>query len=420
MGLAYEQCGRFDDAIAAFRKAIDLSATSTLPRALLAHAYALSGRKSEVSALLDELNELSTQRYVSPYRIAAVYAALGDRDRTFKWLEHAYEGRDGWLIWLAVDPVFDSLGSDERVTDLLGRVGLSKVRTQAFGTNGAASSLISSAQAGPRPRESLGRGIRRAVLISVAMIVLLAAGYLLFRFFTRTPKNPRSANFQQLTYQPGPEFFPSLSPDGKAIVYASHASGNWDIYFERIGDSSPLNLTRQFVADDFQPAFSPDGQRIAFRSERDGGGVYVMSATGESPVRVSDFGYSPSWSPDGGRILVGTEKIPQPSTRPTKSQLWGIELKSGQRQRISEGDALQPAFSPHQKRIAYWSRGDRYGQREHIWTIPADGGEAVAVTDGSSTDLNPVWSPDGTYLYFSSNRGGSSNIWRVAIDEDTG
>jgi dipeptidyl aminopeptidase/acylaminoacyl peptidase len=64
--------------------------------------------------------------------------------------------------------------------------------------------------------------------------------------------------------------------------------------------------------------------------------------------------------------------------------------------------------------------GDRYGQREHIWTIPVSGGEPVAVTDGSSTDLNPVWSPDGKYLYFSSNRGGSSNIWRVLIDEDTG
>jgi Tol biopolymer transport system component len=145
-----------------------------------------------------------------------------------------------------------------------------------------------------------------------------------------------------------------------------------------------------------------------------------MNANGNSPVRVSDFGYSPSWSPDSGQILVGTEKIPQPSTRPTKSQLWIIDLKSGQRQRISEGDALQPASSPHYKRIAYWSRPDRYGQREHIWTIPVSGGEPVAVTDGSSTDLNPVWSPDGKYLYFSSNRGGSSNIWRVLIDEDTG
>ena len=56
-----------------------------------------------------------------------------------------------------------------------------------------------------------------------------------------------------------------------------------------------------------------------------------MGATGESITRVSDFGYSPSWSPDGTQILVGTEKIPQPSTRPTKSQLWRIDVKTGQR-----------------------------------------------------------------------------------------
>jgi serine/threonine-protein kinase len=418
MALAYEQCGRYGDAIAGFQKAIALSETSTLPRALLARTYALAGKKSEVSALLNELNELSTQRYVSPYRIASVYAALGDRERAFKWLEHAYGGRDGWLIWLAVDPVFDSLRSDERLTDLLHRIGLPSPQT--VGKHTTDSRLISPAQDGPQSAKSFGRRFSRAMLISAAAVVLLAGGHLLFRFVNRPAKSPQSASFQQLTFQSGPEFFPSLSPDGKAIVYASRASGNWDIYFQRLGNSRSINLTREFAIDDSQPAFSPDGQRIAFRSERDGGGVYVMSANGESPVRVSDFGYSPSWSPDGGRIIVGTEKIPQPSTRPTKSQLWMIDLKSGQRQQISEGDALQPAFSPHQKRIAYWSRGDRYGQREHIWTIPAGGGEAAAVTDGSSSDLNPVWSPDGTYLYFASNRGGSSNIWRVAIDEDTG
>jgi Tol biopolymer transport system component len=249
---------------------------------------------------------------------------------------------------------------------------------------------------------------------------VLAVAYWFFFVRTRTAKGPEAINYQQVTYQSGPEFFPSLSRDGQSIVYASRASGNWDIYFQRIGDGNPTNLTKDSSSDDSQPAFSPDGDRIAFRSERDSGGVYVMKANGESPVRVCDFGYSPSWSPDGAQILVGTEKIPQPSTRPTKSQLWSIDVKSGQRQRISEGDALQPTFSPNQKRIAFWSRPDRYGQREHIWTVPAAGGEPVAVTDGSSTDLNPVWSPDGKYLYFSSNRGGSSNIWRVVIDEATG
>ncbi|HEX6717049.1 MAG TPA: protein kinase [Pyrinomonadaceae bacterium] len=426
MGLAYEQCGRYDEAIAAFQKAIAISGTSTLPRVLLARTYALSGRKSEALALLDELNELSTQYYVSPYRVAAVYAALRDRDRAFKWLDYAYEGRDGWLIWLAVDPVVDDLRSDERFTDLVSKVGLLGVRRPgAAFTAREARNLkeenVSALRAGPKQRQAaaLQGGALRAVLIVAVALVVLAAGYW-FLAQKRSTKGPEAVNFQQITYQSGPEFFPSLSPDGKSIVYASRASGNWDIYFQRIGDGNSINLTKDSSTDDTQPAFSPDGDRVAFRSERDGGGIYAMNANGESPVRICDFGYSPAWSPDGGQIVVGTEKIPQPSTRPTKSQLWMIDFKSGQRQRISEGDALQPTFSPHQKRIAYWSRPDRYGQREHIWTIPAGGGDAIAVTDGSFTELNPVWSPDGMYLYFSSNRGGSSNIWRIAIDEDTG
>jgi|GEM_PF-127351 len=422
MALAYEQCGRYDEAIVAFQQAIALSGTSTLPRALLARTYALAGKKSEATALLDELCELSTQSYVSPYRIAAVYAALGDRERAFKWLEHAYEGRDCWLIWLAVDPVVDDLRSDKRFGDLLSRLGLASLDGLFEEEN------KSGRVARPRPSHSGGkppfltRSFPRSAL-AVMALGLLGVGYVFVKYFMRnkTVTGPAVINFAQVTYESGPEFFPSLSPDGNSVAYASRASGNWDIYVQNVsGGGNATNLTRNSSTDDSQPAFSPDGQRIAFRSEREGGGVYVMQADGESPVRVADFGYSPSWSPDGGEILVGTEKIPQPSTRPTKSQLWKIDLKTRQRQLVSEGDALQPVFSPHQKRIAYWSRPDRYGQREHIWTIPAAGGDAVAVTDGSSTDLNPVWSPDGKYLYFSSNRGGSTNIWRVGIDEDTG
>src|SRR5205823_13412040 len=117
----------------------------------------------------------------------------------------------------------------------------------------------------------------------------------------------RNATFTQLTDQSGPEYFPSLSPDGKSFAYASYAAGQWDIYLQRVGGRNPTNLTKDSPADDTQPAFSPDGERIAFRSERNGGGIYVMGATGESVTRVSDFGYTPSWSPNGEEILVGTE-----------------------------------------------------------------------------------------------------------------
>ena len=65
-----------------------------------------------------------SRRYVSPYTVAAIYAGLGEKDQTFKWLERAYEERDVWLMNLKVDPVFAKLRSDKRFQDLLTRAGL--------------------------------------------------------------------------------------------------------------------------------------------------------------------------------------------------------------------------------------------------------------------------------------------------------
>jgi TolB protein len=78
---------------------------------------------------------------------------------------------------------------------------------------------------------------------------------------------------------------------------------------------------------------------------------------------------------------------------------------------------VQPAWSPNNKRIAYW--GTETGQRD-MFTIPVAGGDAVAVTNDAAIDWGPKWSSDGRYLYFASDRGGAMNIWRVAIDESTG
>ncbi|MGH9967020.1 MAG: TPR end-of-group domain-containing protein [Pyrinomonadaceae bacterium] len=430
LALAYEQKQMYDEAIAEFQKAISLSGRSALSLALLGHTYAVSGLKSEALAVLDQLNDLSKERYVSPYRIAAIHAGVGDKDRAFQWLERAYEERDGWLIWLKLDPVMEVLSSDRRFIDLLQRIvpaATASLATAEFARAGSDTQIAREERA-ELPAHSLSRSWWTTRPATIALVVgliavLASVWYLVLQRYNPVTNDvgaPRTPNFTQLTYQPGTEFFPSLSPDGKSLAYASRTSGNWDIYIQRVGGTNPINLTQNSPADDSQPAFSPDGERIAFRSEREGGGIYLMGATGESIIKVSDFGYSPSWSPDGADILVGTEKIPQPSTRPTKSQLWKIDVKTGQRKMISEGDVLQPNYSPHKTRIAYWSRPTRAGKREDIWTIPADGGEAVPITNGSTQDLNPVWSTDGKYLYFSSNRGGSVNVWRVGIDENSG
>jgi len=226
--------------------------------------------------------------------------------------------------------------------------------------------------------------------------------------------------FTQVTTQPGREHFPSVSPDGKWIVYDGNQKGNSDIYLQSVGGQNAINLTSDSPDDDTQPAFSPDGERIAFRSERQGGGLFVMGRTGESVRRITDKGYSPAWSPDGLRLVFALDG-PNVFNR-SPSELWVVTLASGESHRFFDDDGVQPSWSPHGFRVAYWAvkaKGRVEGQRD-IFTISTDGGVPVPVTSDTAIDWNPVWSPDGRYLYFSSNRGGSMNLWRVAIDERSG
>jgi hypothetical protein len=71
-----------------------------------------------------QLQTISSTRYVSPYGLAQIYAALNDKEQAFKWLQIAYDDRAVWMSYLAVDPVFDGLRSDQRFQDLLRRVRL--------------------------------------------------------------------------------------------------------------------------------------------------------------------------------------------------------------------------------------------------------------------------------------------------------
>jgi Tol biopolymer transport system component/predicted Ser/Thr protein kinase len=266
------------------------------------------------------------------------------------------------------------------------------------------------------------RRTARASLWLAGGLVVVIAGWFAWHA-ARQPVAPLrfsdlNPTFTQLTFQSGEELFPTLSPDGKSVAYSNRSSGNWDIYLQRVGGGNAVNLTKDSAVDDTQPSFSPNGEALAFRSERQGGGIFLMGATGESVRRLTDFGYNPVWSPDGTLILFATESVAaNPQARGVTSELWTVNVNTEAKRQVSKGDAVQPQWSPHGHSIAYWAHTG--GQRD-IWIIPAAGGQPVAVTNDAALDWNPVWSPDGRYLYFSSDRGGAMNLWRIAVDERTG
>jgi eukaryotic-like serine/threonine-protein kinase len=126
LAAAYEQKGMFEEAIAAFQRAITVTkgADKTLAMASLGHVYAVSGKKTEARKTLAELQRLSEHSYVPATDVALVYAGLGEKDKAFAWLDKAYEEHSFSLSNLKVEPRFDPLRSDPRYADLLRRIGL--------------------------------------------------------------------------------------------------------------------------------------------------------------------------------------------------------------------------------------------------------------------------------------------------------
>ncbi|HKS28172.1 MAG TPA: protein kinase [Pyrinomonadaceae bacterium] len=264
---------------------------------------------------------------------------------------------------------------------------------------------------------------RLALSVAAVVAVLAAASFVVWRFSqsrTATAPDWTRATHVQLTDQPGTEHFPTLAPDGESFVYASRVKGNWELFLQRVGGKNATLLTPDTPSDESQPAFSPDGDRIAFRSTREPAGIYVMEATGENVRLVAVGGHHPSWSPDGKEIAYSTVGRDMPNVRTTiPSAIWIVNLETGAKRLLTQSDALQPSWSPQGHRIAYWFMPRNMG-RGDIATIPSGGGEPVVVTRDASRNWNPVWSPDGHFLYFASDRSGNMSFWRVAIEEETG
>jgi Tol biopolymer transport system component len=288
------------------------------------------------------------------------------------------------------------------------RILLGAPRDQLLATNG--------------PHTVSDRRAPHTVIWILLVVAAAGAGYLIAGGAPDARPLQLQTSFRQLTEEPGLERQPTISPDGKTIVYVSEKRGNSDLYLLRVGGRNAVLLTADSAEDDYAPAFSPDGNRIAFRSERDGGGIFVMEATGESVRRVSEFGFDPRWSPDGSELVVAGERVFDPMSRAADSRIWIVRVSDGERRQVADVDGVGPRWSPDGRRIVFWGMHRARRAERDIFTAAADGSQAgapVAVTDDAAVDWSPTWSPDG-HIYFASNRGGTMNLWRVAVDPDSG
>jgi len=122
LGLALERKKQFPEAVAELEKARSVDNNPYL-LGYLGYVYAAAGEKAKALKVLDELKELSKQRYVPTYSIAVIYAGLNEKDQAFEWLERAYEAHSS-IALLKVDTTLDNLRPDPRYKEMLKRLNL--------------------------------------------------------------------------------------------------------------------------------------------------------------------------------------------------------------------------------------------------------------------------------------------------------
>ena len=116
--MSYVATGQYDKAIAISRETPPDSPSRWLSLVVLGHAYAKMGKRAEAEQQIAELKDLAKTRYVRPYYIASIYAALGDKDNAFAEMERSFEERDVYLNRINSDPFMDPFATirDSRIS----------------------------------------------------------------------------------------------------------------------------------------------------------------------------------------------------------------------------------------------------------------------------------------------------------------
>jgi TolB protein len=233
----------------------------------------------------------------------------------------------------------------------------------------------------------------------------------------------------KLTSDDSDNAYPTFSPDGKQIAFCSTRAGAWNIYVMDTEGRNVVTVTSG-VNQCVHPSFSPDGTRLVYSSlgSRSNQWELWTMDVNTSERRQIGYGLFPSWSPSKTVDRIAFQRARQRGSR--WFSLWTLDVVNDEAHRVTEvavssnAAIVSPSWSPDGKRLVFATildpnrakKSDKPARGEQdIWTIASDGTDRRRITDGIGINLSPFWSTDNR-VYFISNRSGNEAVWSVRPD----
>jgi len=314
---------------------------------------------------------------------------------------------------------------DKRLHDIAdARIEIEEALAEAWETSTSTSAVPVA------PPRSRFRASTAGVAVAAALLGALMTWFALSRP-RRGAHLPTLASVSPLTHDPGISEWPTWSPDGSVLAFASNRSGNFEIYVRRVEGGQEVNVTDD-KGEDYQPAFSPNGDSVAFVSTRSsrsgmikigsafgfefrtyGGDVWVAPALGGRARKLAADGNFPAWSSDGKRVafVSGPERHRSILEVPAEGGTPRTLLASGKPVR----EINRVAYSPSGSWVSFESAPT--GSETEIYLMSARGGSPSRLVLGTGH----AWDASASRIYFlTRDPTGGTRLLLADVDEATG